>query len=370
MAGAIGAGAGARGLTKENINAKLLESLGNYSTVAIQSQHMGNCASDSIQIIMFFSDHIGDYWRQFAVNEYNRLGDAVFRQPILEATTFENIYENYIRYSIQRFLRLVGVNPSRNRSGNTRMTYPRNKITINQPSGMLRRRGSEHNLFASETGVSPTYGITCSLWIGKIAELQGRLRPENVEGYRSYDYTPDVYDGLREYIVGKVAPGSARQIASSGDFRIDQAYFQREFPTATGVGVQFFLIDNNGLFHTFTMVKISNSWYIGDNEVGLLSPLTTYTDDDIFSSGISFDSLVEDYPNGTKHHLRRYVLNGKELDVEYLGTEGTGVAYDGAVEKPEIEWARRRYFIYIPPAARGGKQMKRKQRKTRRHKKI
>jgi hypothetical protein len=361
------AAAGAGGLTKEMVNRRIQANLEKYSTVAIQSQHMGNCASDSIQIIMFFADHIGDFWRQFAVNEYNRLGDTLFRQPSRPSTTLENIYVNYIFYSIQRFLRLVGIDPYRNDTGNTMMRRPLNKI--NASTGMLRRRGSAHNLFASATGVSPTYGVTCSLWIGKIAELQGLVHPENVEGYMSYAYTPQVYDGLRDAIVQEVAPGFARQVPSGGNFADDFASMQRDFPTGILVGVQLFLTDVHDLFHTFTMVKIGGSWYIGDNEVGLLSPPTNYTDEDLFLSRMSFSSDMRVYNDGTKHHVREYSLNGRNLPVEYLGTEGTGVTYEGAIERPEIEWTRRRYFVYVPPLE-GGKQKKRKQRKTRRHKKL
>ncbi len=322
-------------------------------TVPIQSQHLGNCASDSIQIVMFFSDYIGKSYRQQAVDLYNRYGEDVFalRPP---ETSLTNLYEAYRINSIQRFLKLVA-------------SLHRKAAPVPGSFAMVRRSASNRNEYAEQHGKHEEYGVECSLLIGKIGIMGRRVDPSLRGQYHSYSYRPDVYNPLKNYLMSKVGPGRAEMVIGTGDLRRDRqlvlgsgflgagAGSRRQF-----VGVQVFLNENraDGYFHTFTLIKINGGWYIGDNEVGLLSPRTPFTDDDILNNTIRIDSvLTRGAFASVTTHQRTYTMARHTMTLDYRGT-GTGVPYANAVETaytrpgPSTSWAVRTYFVYTPPQER------------------
>jgi hypothetical protein len=348
--------------TIEEVDSLLATLYSQYGSFPIQSQHEGNCASDSIQIVMFFADGIRNSYIRRALMMYKFMGDRVFQghnQVVLnvppnflqnrtpaERNSVIDSCQNYITTAIQRYIKLVASMPSKIR-----------RHGAFGGIGMLRAE-SEPNTYRGQD-----YGVTCSYDIGNIAITLGVVTQSNMRTHRrsySYAYAPESYVPLIEFMLHNVHTtpdsGEARLVRGTGPIGGQRALLQAAGygRGAQLVGVQVFLHSRQGYFHTFVLVKHSDTWYIGDNEVGLIKQ-TTFTDDDILGDTIQFRSSL--FANGPpKIHRREYRLNGKEIQFDYAGTEGTGVAYDVSDETAYTSrggnhWGIRNYFLYTPAVA-------------------
>ena len=262
----------------------------------------------------------------------------------------EDLYEAYRINSIQRFLKLVA-------------SLHQKAVALGPgslTSTLVRRMPSNRNESAEAYGKHQEYGVECSLIIGKIGIAIGRVN-QSLRGLKaSYNYTPDVYNPLKQYLLSKVTGGRAEMIVGTGNLARDRDLVLNGagFPGQPRhfVGVQLFVNEDrlNGYFHTFTLIKINGGWYIGDNEVGLLSARTNFTDADILNNTIRMDSLI-DATRPERIHTRRYGFAGQTITVEYIGTE-TGVPYTNAIETAYVypggrtKWAVRTYFVFTPDA--------------------
>jgi hypothetical protein len=327
-------------LNADDVDRLIVSLIKSIGTVAIQSQHLGNCASDSIQIAMFFSDGIGDFYRKLAVYLYNNLGADLFalRPP---ETSLENIYKAYVLNSIQRFLKLV--------------SSLQTKAFRKAGESAIRRTPSSKNIYAAALGKHEEYGVECSLLIGKVGILLGRVHRNLIGLKNSYSYHPDFYNPLKNYIMSLVTIGRAEMFPGTGNINRDREGLHLAAAGKYLVGVQVYVNEahEGGNFHTFTLIKIDNAWFIGDNEVGLLSQRTPFTDDDILNNTIRVDSLIQT-TNGDATHARLYTFGGHKIGIEYKGT-GTAVPYANAIEKAytnpgkDTAWGVRSYYVYTRP---------------------
>jgi hypothetical protein len=199
--------------------------------------------------------------------------------------------------------------------------------------------------------------------IGKLGVALGEHK-QRFEVKQTYldRYNPNVYIPLMKHIfdpITKNGKGCVRIVIGTGNLNSDRnKLFERGYPSDYSlVALQVFCKSQepNGesYFHTFVLIKNDNGWYIGDNEVGLLSGITKITDEDILSDTINFNSTLpsRNWIRGTQSpHNRIYQLNGKVVDLEYFGTQHMTTAYTNAREvayfKADESWAFRKYILF------------------------
>jgi hypothetical protein len=189
----------------------------------IPQQHNGNCASDTIQIILMYADIIRDYSLEelFAwIRDDQRIPDAS-NPP-------------YIHYKYRMFVRFVNIftKPSANR--------PRIDLPV------LRRAISKNNS-----------GEHCSAWIARSMYPTAQISRTNT---RSWAYSLAGY-----------APILRQLLPSAVSFSNNEV-----IPGMPIVAIQYFLFDSRrGIanFHTFCAFRMNGQWFIGDNMMGIAEPL-------------------------------------------------------------------------------------------------
>jgi len=350
------------------------------SRFPIQSQHEGNCASDAIQIILSFSDGIGEKFAENAIEVFLTLPNAETTiyddQWIVDrlgeaqagANLFQALGDIYTTITSIRFLRLIDEYEERL-----------------QGTGFGLARMASQGATIERNGVRSDIGVLCSS-VFAVANrrletptaLLARRGPRNM----LYGYSPENYDPIVDRVLENVAPG-ARLVTGpmtrrEGEYEITYSTPELE----RMVGVQFFFLEervNVALgrrergFHTLSFFKYGGRWYIGDNEVGFSIPLpegfTTHT---ILTRSFSFEATAPNSPDpdtGLYRYVRIYYSheiddldntldNGVEIGraTYYLTSPTSGTylrSYEDTGARNEMIAMPRKYFIPPPGAAAG-----------------
>lgn len=350
------------------------------SRFPIQSQHEGNCASDAIQIILSFSDGIGERFAENAIDVFltlpnaettiyddqwivNRLGEAQ-----AGANLFQALGDIYTTITSIRFLRLIDEYEERL-----------------QGTGFGLARTESQGRAIERNGVRSDIGVLCSS-VFAVANrrletptaLLARRGPRNM----LYGYSPENYDPIVNRVLENVAPG-ARLVTGpmtrrEGEYEITYSTPELE----RMVGVQFFFLEervNVALgrrergFHTLSFFKYGGRWYIGDNEVGFSIPLPAdFTTHTILTRSFSFEATAPNSPDpdtGLYRYERIYYSheiddldntldNGVEIGraTYYLTSPTSGTylrSYEDTGARNEMIAMPRKYFIPPPEAAAG-----------------
>lgn len=351
----------------------------------LQSQHEGNCASDAIQIVLFFSDGIGRRFARQAIREYNEIRPNIYnedwitdqlRQVQAGPNMFEELGDIYARITTIRYLRMID-------------EYERRV----QPAGLgLARTESEGPNIGR---VTTPIGVVCSSVFAvantlTASEERRRQRPDlprqptdilNLPPGRNayYGYSETNYDPIVNRVFEKVAPGARlvsghlsgrEQQNAQGSFR---GIYRRTALTPElerMVGVQLFFMEESGRrgFHTLSLFKHGGMWHIGDNEVGIAIPLPGIDTRHILSHRFSFVATAMPNPEiQLGRPMYRYVriyyshtINrngtlqepGTQLGVaNYFLTSQTSGTYAHSYENvggPNLFPMPRKYFIPPP----------------------
>ena len=350
------------------------------SRFPIQSQHEGNCASDAIQIILSFSDGIGEKFAENAIEVFLTLPNAEttiyddqwITEKLSEAQAGANLFQAlgdiYTSIISIRFLRLIDEYEERL-----------------QGTGMGLARTESQGRAIERNGVRSDIGVLCS---SVFAVANRRLETPTAllarRGARNmlYGYSPENYDPIVNRVLENVAPGSrlltGPMTRREGEYEITYSTPELE----RMVGVQFFFLEervNVTLgrrergFHTLSFFKYGGRWYIGDNEVGFSIPLpddfTTHT---ILTRSFSFEATAPDSPDpdtGLYRYERIYYSheiddldntldNGVEIGraTYYLTSPTSGTylrSYEDTGARNEMIAMPRKYFIPPPEGAAG-----------------
>ena len=234
--------------------------------ISIPSQHMGNCASDTIQIVLFFADGYKDYFREIAAFIAPRE-----RRPFLDLFKHKDflIYD-YIYTAARRYLHLGSV----------------------EPATLVRRPSEKLNEYESMNS-----GVRCSTLIAGILEKKLTKKNEtgkNILNITSWGYTKQDYDAFMTKLFD-----AAKKLKTAFDIRsCPHICFSYTFDPAGLQAVQFFTVPKSyNSFHTFCLIRHNRKFYIGDNMLGFLIPanhidkLTTHyigVDDEISDDGVQY----------------------------------------------------------------------------------
>lgn len=351
-----------------------------FGAFPIQSQHEGNCASDAIQIILYFSDGIGMRASTSTIEAYktgaipqNIYDESTMHAGINPSADVDSLARSYVNLTAVRFLRLI--DEYRARIGTLPTGAPGERRLARAESAgpdIMKQKVFAFNLAPTENIQTPG-GVLCS---SVFATYQNKLK--NVKdilekpGQRNmlYPYSQVVYDPIVTRFLNAFAPGS---MLLPG--RVTQQINKYDIPNEIKdlspyknriVGVQLFCKVNwTGGFHTFALFRRSGRWYIGDNEVGFSIPIDL-TIDQILNGRISFEAIrrpEEPMGKGSRvPYIRTYfyhtvnpdgslVLPGTLLRrEEYYLPKSSSSSYDRAYEdtsyqRPIMYGMPRKYFI-------------------------
>lgn len=294
----------------------------------IPSQHEGNCASDSIQIILSFADRIGPAFAVFALDMYEH------RRTILQDTlpaprsgmTDEGFGKVYLEYAVQRYLAMLD-------------GY-RQLVRIEAGPIALR---TASNLPPAE---DISRGVLCStVFAVKAKKIQSGDEARGMRGRHGlYPYSARVYDPIVQYVLTRLNP-DFRLVTTTGNPRTDLA----GVPHDHLVGIQMFCRSQQGYFHTFTLFRMDKIWFIGDNEVGS-AILTNLTTPELTEGTMSFTVNRAVTPMGDIFR-RTYTFGRKRFVADYAIHSG-GLEYTNATEESATrEFGMRRKYFLAPPNA-------------------
>ena len=206
--------------------------------ISIPSQHIGNCASDTIQIVMFFADDYKDYFREIAI-----FISPLERRPFLELfKRREFLVYDYIYTAARRYSHLGSVN----RTSLLRSESPKLYGSINT-------------------------GPRCSTLLARV--LGRKVTKKNAAGKNilnltSWGYSSSSYTDFMNQLFN-----AAKKLKFAFDIRSNPYIcFSNVYDPANGLrAVQFFTVPKSReSFHTFCLLVHNGQFYIGDNMLGFL----------------------------------------------------------------------------------------------------
>lgn len=257
--------------------------------ISIQSQHFGNCASDTIQIIMFFADGYKEYFRALA---------RYLHHPGIPLPEGNNVVE-YLTTSAKRYLTLGGVN------------------------ARTRTRSASPMLFP---GINS--GVKCSKHIGAF------LHRPNLGTSSFWEYRKDDYDLFTKQLFNYA---KALKVHFNLFSLPNPDICISDIVTSDTVAVQFFTMNiSNSAFHTFCIVRHDGRWYIGDNMLGFLFPAANITIDNFNRYRIG----VNDTRNADGMYTRHYIwYNISDSSIKFTIAEikRTPSQHIGVYSEPYLE---------------------------------
>ena len=245
------------------------------SVIPIPSQHTGNCASDTIQIIMFFADVFSEYF------VLNLAAYCVSTHTLPPTDTFVSAY---LHHSIVRFINLYSVS---DRAAFSAIPMP------------TLARAPSRNASAN----APCRGELCSMCFGSSITGAAVARANSgTWAYLAAEYNPRTLAILNAHLPPLPPP---RYIASLE--RHGQMITHPERIRAC-VAIQFLLFTPENNFHTFCFFRKTGAdgvqrIYVGDNMAGLALPVVGVTMDMLYSSILEYTIVVTPAGNILQYNI-------------------------------------------------------------------
>ena len=326
--------------TLDNIKEEISNQLTRSLNFPIQSQHEGNCASDSIQIILTFSDFIGPAFADRAIYKYYKYLEEGFdliqsTQEMVDTIMGINVeaddvklVDSYLVTSQMRYLKMMSEYGVKLRRNNT-TGFPLRTVSAPGVAGL-----------PGGTVCSLVFAIkSAQIYEPKIREIGNAIYHHAHNSL--YGYSAAVYDPIVNGVLADINGYIMRQRGDQIPHFAMISRITNNTNLSSIVGIQVFCCTDDGsLFHTFTFFRFSGIWHIGDNEVGLATP-TTWTIEDLIYNEVSFKASREG-----EIYVRTYNLKGERITVRYKLIDITSDEYDVSTEKNARDQSGmyRRYF--------------------------
>ena len=226
-------------------------------TVYIQSQKTGQCYSDSFQFILYYADGLNRFFIENALQQEEvseKEKKRLFPRNTLNVKKYiekgHDLFELYMAYTGHRFLNMVKSSP----------------MQIVGPSKTLKRRASVSGRTYQNTG------IVCSTVINMFDLFQ-----QGQEEFKQLDVEIDAKGNLTEDGSLMFWNGLLKKIPSqygSGGVYTNDTLPEEQQKYVVGIQMVGFPSDyRDNVGHAISIVKIFDSWYLCDDNIGFAQPI-------------------------------------------------------------------------------------------------
>lgn len=309
------------------------------SVIPIPSQHTGNCASDTIQIIMFFADVFSEY---FVLNLAAHCASTITLPPT------DTFVSAYLHHSIARFINLYSVS---------------DRVALSAIPVPRLARSPSRNASAN----APCRGELCSMCIGSSITGAAVARANSrTWAYLAAEYNPRTLAILNAHLPPLPPPRYIASLENQGQMITH--------PERLGacVAIQCLLFTPENNFHTFCFFRKTGAdgvqrIYIGDNMAGIAIPAIGVTMGMLYASILEYRIVVGPTGNILQYNI---VLPGGVPPVTISTPPILSLigSYPGIFRENTF---MRLYYLADPRGAAGGKRVKktrvRRQRNLSRH---
>ena len=319
-------------------------------TVVIPSQHYGNCASDTLQIILFFADGFRDVFRDI-------------RQPVV--TVASPPEQKYLFFAIRRYdellrgPRTLGLQrlPSYSNQPliltHTDNTATGQSVLINTGPELYAPGTISIGLESNPERKIKSLGEICSVFIGDYLRPRFGTTPRYSTDYWRFLPRLNVPEATTAYLefYNKVVKLGGPNFVVSAFLEPEEEMYISAFQVLT-----FNTVND---FHTFSILKYNGCWCIGDDMIGYLvkikeemqhriSQFSEYTITTFEAEDAASSMITKTYSMKRRNGASQ--ITEVIASITYPKSPTIG-GYHGQFEEKEMSGIAKRYYYYSLPTS-------------------